>query len=70
MAPERNPDRSSSDEVAENAKEFVLKSGNQIPVLITAGSKNLIVNSIEELPPTHSERMQLSKPVHPSEITQ
>jgi len=61
MLPERHERRANFDEIIANAKELVFESGHHVPVVIMEGSKNLIVSSIQELPPTYCERMQLMR---------
>ena len=61
MLPERHERRANFDEIIANAKELVFESGHHVPVVIMEGSKNLIVSSIQELPPSYCERMQLMR---------
>jgi hypothetical protein len=58
MSPERLTPSFSLQEVAQTAKEVLLKDGYHIPTVIAEGDKNAIITQIDKLASTHEERKQ------------
>ena len=59
MSPERKQAHFTLEEIISKAKEIMLREGQHIPTLIVEGSKILAAGQIPDMPPTHSERMDL-----------
>ena len=61
MTPEREHNQISFDEIASNAKEHLLESGEHLPALILEASNDIFVGEIPDVPGTHGDRMELMR---------
>ncbi|HSR29700.1 MAG TPA: hypothetical protein VLY63_03975, partial [Anaerolineae bacterium] len=59
MSPERSQYRISFEDVAAHAQEVTIQDGHHVPIVIVEGSKSLGVSSLQDLPETHDERLQM-----------
>ena len=51
----------SFDEIASNAKEHVLQSGEHLPTLILEADNKIVVGQIPDMPESHGERIELMR---------
>lgn len=61
VSPERNQYRIRFEDIAAHAKEITIQDGQHAPILIVEGSRRLAVSQIEEMPDSHSERVELMR---------